>query len=258
MRTGSIYIIKNTCNEKVYIGQTTQSVEERFKQHLKPSQIKRCRYKLYRAMEKYGKDNFYVETLESDIPYDKLDEREIYYIEKYDSFRNGYNSTNGGDTKTLYKIEDISEIVDRLKSGDLIKDIAKDYDVNPCTIRRSLDAYGIDSYEIQDHSIKEYLRTLPREQIKELYLQGLSHTEIATILKINPRSVSRVIKEMGIGKKNMIDYSALDFDEILLDVSKWERGEIKKKDILKKYGLNQHSISHIYKIINDQKEKSID
>lgn len=113
MRTGYIYIIKNTCNNKVYIGQTTLSVEERFKQHLKPSQIKRCRYKLYKAMEKYGKENFYVETLESDVPYDKLDEREIYYINMYDSFHNGYNSTQGGDTKTIYKIDDIQEIVEK-------------------------------------------------------------------------------------------------------------------------------------------------
>lgn len=258
MRTGYIYIIKNTCNNKVYIGQTTLSVEERFKQHLKPSQIKRCRYKLYKAMEKYGKENFYVETLESDVPYDKLDEREIYYINMYDSFHNGYNSTQGGDTKTIYKIDDIQEIVERLKSGDLIKDIAADYSVHPCTIRRSLKAYGIDSFKVQDHSTKEYLRNLPREEIKELYSQGFSHKEIACKLNVNPRSVSRVIKEFGIGKKNMVDYSSLNLSDVLSDVEKWERGEIKKKDILQKYNLNQHSISHIRKLLNNPKETLID
>ena len=35
--TGYIYIIKNYKNNKVYIGQTTQDVEKRFKQHLKCS-----------------------------------------------------------------------------------------------------------------------------------------------------------------------------------------------------------------------------
>ena len=258
MRTGSIYIIRNKCNDKVYIGQTTQSVEERFKQHLKPSQIKRFHYKLYRAMDKYGKENFYVETLETDIPYEQLDNKEIYYIEKFDSFKNGYNSTLGGDVKTIYKIDDIDDIVNRLKRGDLIRDVAKDYGVCTTTINRCLDAYGIDSYEIQDHKKNGYYLKLPREKIKELYLQGKSHKEIASELKIDPRSVSRVVKEYGIGKKKMIDYSKLDLGAILEDYHRWQNGEIKLKDVWAKYGLNQNSIKYILKITNQPKEKSID
>lgn len=40
MRTGSIYIIKNDINEKVYVGQTTMTVHERFMTHMKPSTTK--------------------------------------------------------------------------------------------------------------------------------------------------------------------------------------------------------------------------
>ncbi len=59
MRTGSIYIIKNTINDKVYIGQTTMTVHERFMSHKKPCVLKqRSTYKLYNAMNKYGSDNF--------------------------------------------------------------------------------------------------------------------------------------------------------------------------------------------------------
>lgn len=59
-RAYSIYIIKNTINNKVYIGQTSQSVDERFREHMKPSTIKkRGNYKIYNAIEKYGKENFY-------------------------------------------------------------------------------------------------------------------------------------------------------------------------------------------------------
>ena len=76
-------------------------------------------------------------------------------------------------------------------------------------------AYGIDSFKVQDHSTKEYLRNLPREEIKELYLQGFSHKEIACKLNVNPRSVSRVIKEFGIGKKNVVDYSSLNLSDVL-------------------------------------------
>lgn len=250
-RTGSIYIIKNKCNDKVYIGQTTQSIEERFKQHLKPSQIKRCKYKLYRAFDKYGVENFYCESLEENVPYEKLDEREIYYIEKYDSFHNGYNSTAGGDEKTIYKIEDVEDIINRLQNGDLIKDIAEDYNVCRYTITRTLKAHGINSpSKVQNCSKKEYLRTLPREKIAKLYKDGLSHKEISEKLNINQRSVSRVVKELGIGIKNIIDYDSLDLDLILADFKKVESGEVKKKDVLRKYGLNQHSLKVIKKLKN--------
>ena len=38
-RKGFVYIIRNTVNDKVYIGQTTQSIEERFKQHLRKNKL---------------------------------------------------------------------------------------------------------------------------------------------------------------------------------------------------------------------------
>lgn len=202
-------------------------------------------------MNKYGSENFYCETLEENVPYEKLDEREVYYIEKFDSFHNGYNSTPGGDEKTIYKIEDIDKIIERLKNGDLIKDIANDYMVHPHTIRRTLQAYGIQSpSDIQERYIKEELRTLPREDIKKLYEKGLSHQEIADELGINQRSVSRVVKELGIGIRKMIDYDSLDLDAVLNDFKLVETGEIKKKYVLEKYGLNQHSLKVIKKLKN--------
>lgn len=58
---GSIYKITNLINGKVYIGQTTQPIEKRFKSHC----YKDGCTKLYNAMKKYGKSNFSIELLES-------------------------------------------------------------------------------------------------------------------------------------------------------------------------------------------------
>lgn len=202
-------------------------------------------------MNKYGSDKFYYEVLEDNVPYELLDEREVYYIEKFDSFHNGYNSTPGGDKKTIYKIEDIDDIISRLKQGEMIKNIASDYNVHPYTIRRTLQAYEIDKpSDIQGSHLREDLRTLPRNEIKKLYESGLSHLEIADKLDINPRSVSRVMKEFGINKRKMIDYNSLDLDSILIDFEKVNNGELKKKDVLNKYGLNQHSLKIIRKLKN--------
>lgn len=248
MRNGRIYIIKNKCNNKVYVGQTTLSIEDRFKQHKKPTYRKRCTYKLYKAMNKYGVENFYVELLEDDIPYDLLDKREIYWIEQYDSFKNGYNSTPGGDGKTIYKLDDVNNILDRLRQGDMIKDIAKDYNVSTYTITRTLHAFGYKAKDFRKKgNKKEYLRTLPREKIKELYLQGKTYIEISEALKIHPKSISRVMKEYGIERKPRMDYSELDCDKIIEDIIKWRKGEIQKKDILEKYHITHRNVDTIIK-----------
>lgn len=109
---GFIYIIKNTKNSKVYIGQTRVSVDKRWKEHLRHAQY--GDQLINKAMKKYGVDKFYVETLEiCDI--DSLDEREMYYINLYDSTEKskGYNVSIGGNTPRFKrKTLSISELVD--------------------------------------------------------------------------------------------------------------------------------------------------
>ena len=63
---GYIYKISNTVNNKVYIGQTVFSTEERWKQHISASFDTGFRGDnlLYRAMRKYGRDKFHIETIE--------------------------------------------------------------------------------------------------------------------------------------------------------------------------------------------------
>jgi group I intron endonuclease len=50
-------------NQKLYIGQTKKTIEERFKNHLKLAKrhTNRC---LYDAMNKYGYDNFIIKQIE--------------------------------------------------------------------------------------------------------------------------------------------------------------------------------------------------
>lgn len=90
---GFIYKITNTINGKAYIGQTRRTIKWRFDQH------KNCnkKYALYYAIDKYGIKNFKVEQLE-ECDNSKLDEREIYWIEFYNTYHKGYNMTKGGRT----------------------------------------------------------------------------------------------------------------------------------------------------------------
>ena len=75
---GYIYKITNIINNKIYIGKTSYSVEDRFKQHIKDSVKDRCEKRpLYNAMNKYGVENFTVETI-GEYPEEQLNEKEQY------------------------------------------------------------------------------------------------------------------------------------------------------------------------------------
>ena len=51
--------------------------------------------KFYKALREYGLENFVVSIIEL-CPVEELDEKEIYYIDLYDTYHHGYNSTPGG------------------------------------------------------------------------------------------------------------------------------------------------------------------
>ena len=86
-----IYKITNQINNKCYIGQSIQ-IEKRWYQHkwlakqnIYPEKA------LYLAFNKYGIENFTFEIIEI-CEKEKLNEREQYWINYYDSYNNGYNT----------------------------------------------------------------------------------------------------------------------------------------------------------------------
>lgn len=90
-------MIVNTINDKVYIGLTSKTIEERFKEHAnRAKNNSNTNRPLYIAIRKYGIDNFYICSLETVKTKKEASEKEIYWVDIYDSFNNGYNATRGG------------------------------------------------------------------------------------------------------------------------------------------------------------------
>ena len=82
-------------NGKYYIGQS-KNIKKRFSDHRSEGYRKfHSGKRLYKPFEKYGLENFTFEIIES-CDTNKLDEREIYWINYYDSYNHGYNDTKGG------------------------------------------------------------------------------------------------------------------------------------------------------------------
>lgn len=93
---GKIYKITNKENGLIYIGCTINSLVYRFNQHLYRCFTSEYKSKLYNSMRKYGKENFIIELIE-ECDLNVIYETEKKYIEQYDSFNNGLNSTIGGE-----------------------------------------------------------------------------------------------------------------------------------------------------------------
>lgn len=260
-----IYIIKNDINDKVYIGQSINA-EERFIQHCKPSSAKDGSL-IAKAIQKYGKEHFWMEILEKQIK--NYNEREIYWIEFYNSLTpNGYNIQKGGENPpVLYGIEHgnssikDSEILLMLKN-DLkntklsYSELAKKYNTNKKTVLRI--NHGISYSELSE---SYPLRKEPNLSGK---LTEEQIDEIIDILKYSYRQYGDISKQYGVGIKAIqeinlgtvhkrIDVSypirkyknsgqpALTYEEVTEVINLLKNTTISKREIAKIFGLKSHS-----------------
>ena len=127
---GYIYVITNQINQKQYVGQTSFSIEERFKQHIKDSS-KYLNRPLYKAFNKYGIENFSIAKIE-ECPDEALFEREKYWIKELNTYHFGYNATLGGEGTTLYNH---NQILERLKENTFLSDLIQEFGCDPKIIR---------------------------------------------------------------------------------------------------------------------------
>lgn len=115
MKKGYIYLITNKINGKQYVGQTARDIWTRFEEHCKPSNATHSA--ISRAIIKYGYNNFTLTTLE-EVELEKLDERERYWIAKYNTKENGYNQNLGGNVVRDYahlKVVENGLIIDSIE-----------------------------------------------------------------------------------------------------------------------------------------------
>lgn len=118
--TGYIYKIYNDINDKIYIGQTTKTLDQRLKGHFSDANKDTTKTRpLLSAIKKYGKEHFFIELIE-ECDSEKLNEREIYWISYYNSYYTGYNAALGGKGSRLY---DQNIIIDLLEQGKTYSEI---------------------------------------------------------------------------------------------------------------------------------------
>lgn len=135
-----IYKITNLLNNKSYIGQSI-NIANRWTEHKRVAfkeTDKAYNYPLYRAIRKYGLENFIFEVLEECSEPD-LNDREMYWISFFNTFNDGYNLTPGGGGQRKYEIQQILNIY---KENNSISATAKVIGCHPNTIRKIVHSFG--------------------------------------------------------------------------------------------------------------------
>ena len=109
---GYIYLMYNKITSKIYIGQTTCSIQNRMLAHFSKAEHNK---ELKDDIIKYGRDSFEIHQL-AECENNDLNKLEKYYIRLYDSYNQGYNMTTGGASGSFI-IYDESTVMRMYRDG---------------------------------------------------------------------------------------------------------------------------------------------
>lgn len=184
LKLKGIYRILNTENNKCYVGSTWKSFQSRLTQHLSKLNCKKhhCHH-LQSAWDKYGEDIFQFEILEVIDNKDILLDREKYFIEKFDSYLNGYNENPDPNFSPMYNENS------KIKSSETHKKIWEN-------LRNSMTEEEFEQYR------KEYAEHRGKHKGAIPWNKGVKMTEEQTKNMKKPKinGISEAMKEVH--KKN--------------------------------------------------------
>lgn len=198
-------------NGKVYIGKSKDFNSRKIKHSYS------TRYyntKLTNAINKYGFDSIKWEIIFETDDFDILNKKEIEFISKYNSIKNGYNTSTGGD------------------GGDTISNNPRRIDI----IKQQLKSKGYDS----DNYYVELSITVSKSILEDYINNKLSIREISKKYNISRQRLSRFLKSNNINidkdRARLTNSIKLDDDKINSVISKYKSGKT-IKDIADEEGL---------------------
>lgn len=256
-----IYIIKNDINEKVYIGQAVNTLN-RWYHHLSDARKNKKYSIIDRAINKYGKEHFYYEIIESQI--ENYNEREQYWIKYYNSrVPNGYNIAVGGKgigngidalTSSIKDKETLESIIDTIIQTDLsLRKIANIYNVGYSTVFEINNGtayynenlkYPLRENRLSDEKFKQLVYSLKYEHDKNL-------NDLSKEYKLDKSCISEINQGTSY-HKDWLEYPLREGKTKNPLYNCWEEiiellknTDMQQKDIAKKYNVACGAISNI-------------
>ena len=101
---------------------------------------------LYRALNKYGIDNFSFSILEETC---QPNEREQFYIRLFDSYHNGYNETLGGDGASYLELPEL-EVCQYYLNCKSLEKTSKQFNCDRNTVDKILYKHNIQRFSFSE------------------------------------------------------------------------------------------------------------
>ncbi|MBQ3441683.1 MAG: GIY-YIG nuclease family protein [Selenomonadaceae bacterium] len=198
MAYGVIYKITNQLDGKSYVGQTTRTIEERFKEHAK------CKTTyIGNAIRAHGVENFSIEVIEECDTREQLNEREIFWIVTLNcKHPNGYNLTEGGDGSKGFTEEALSKMRTPKSSKTIMRMIVAQKKIaNTPEGKAKLDearALRWKKEKLRPFEERGWIRKCRKSIFPiieaELRQRKIKYATLAKYLNITPASISRKLQ----------------------------------------------------------------
>ena len=207
MKLGKIYLIFNDVNDKVYVGQTIQSLNKRFNGHFCYSKTDRSvNMYIKRAIHKYGRDKFHIKLIE-ECPIKELSKREKYWINYYDSYNNGYNLTLGGQDSNYFSLHKLEDSIDIKKFEEYILEfkplaieVASHFGISKCSVYNLINRIGNPDLVLNSYNPRKgkSIEDIDKEELIKLYNSGWSILDLVKRYHIQKDKISKFLKSNGI------------------------------------------------------------
>lgn len=217
-----IYKISNDINDLVYIGQTTCSINNRFKQHYYDR--KEINNKFHKAINELGIEHFRIEIIE-ECSNEQLDERERYWINYYNSYKNGYNSKDGGQNSLIKtNPEQCIQYYLENKDNKTLTQITNELGVGTNNLRELLQEKGVRNKKTY-YNFNEWTNEEKENIILDIK-NGMSITKAEEKYHHDYRLIKKLLIDNNIpiptgGKANKIPILQLDKDTNEI-IKEWE------------------------------------
>lgn len=249
MKISGIYIIKNQINGKVYIGQTIDLNRRKY-DHDRTLRLG-IHHNIYlqREYNKYGKENFVIETLE-ECPVESLDEREIYWINFYKSMKNtnGYNMEGGGNEGKI-----VSEPTRDKKRGE-----------NNPMYGKKLSSSHVEALRVKNRANSKILNDHKVADIKHRILEGENRHNLAAEYGITRGAIDKiascvnwywVCEELNDQLVTMVDKQRAERDRMIHELS--AKG-LSRSEISRRVGCDQFTVARVLGVSSKEQAQKRD
>jgi group I intron endonuclease len=236
-------IYKHTCSisNKSYIGYTSQSIDERFADHLKESK-RGSKTHFHKALRKYGVESFICEIIASTWDETNAKFLETHFIDEFDTFNNGYNMTRGGSGGNTF--------------SKMTKDEVKEINTRAAKTRQTkIEEIGLkisESHLSKTKEEKDLANQKRQITMSQITSTGLTKKELSKIKEIETKNnwteeqKQEIFNKISVKiKERNSNYTQADWDKIIKKRSEaWNKKS--KEEIEEIYTKQKESLSEYF------------